>query len=193
MLDRPECLIAHRRERSESSSATRTLPLLAPTLIGWALPPSRRQSVNDALISSEDHTIKVDVQATNALYHTFVDGDCTCACSGCRNFVAQSESVVGLEVSALLRQLGADPNQPVEITLFGPNNRGGHIYQIDWPIVGVELPEANGSTQTRVIPKDLRLKPGGVPSRKFDATGHRWTMSILRENVPWLLDDPPGP
>ena len=76
-----------------------------------------------------DQTFRYDRDRTAAVYRTLEHGFSEkCDCIFCKNFAAQRNLVYPDSFSALLDQLGIDPNKEGEAFEYGPLEDGCHLY-----------------------------------------------------------------
>ena len=76
-----------------------------------------------------DQTVLHDREATAAIYEILLHGDPEeCGCIFCKNFAVQRNLVYPASFTALLEQLGIDPNKEGEVYEYGPSEDGDHFY-----------------------------------------------------------------
>lgn len=76
-----------------------------------------------------DQTIRYDQEATAAIYATIRNGWAEdCGCVGCRNLLAQRDTVYPTVFRELLQRLGINPKKESEAVAEGPLDEGLHHY-----------------------------------------------------------------
>src|SRR2546423_14111809 len=76
-----------------------------------------------------DQMVRYDREATAAIYGILLHGDPEeCGCIFCKNFAVQRNLVYPASCTALLQQLGIDPNKEGEVFEYGPSEEGDHFY-----------------------------------------------------------------
>ena len=131
-----------------------------------------------------------DVAQTRLLYERWTPQVCNCA--ECRNVSPQLDRLVSPFVVELY-SMGIDPRKPGETTEHGPGTRGGRVYDLEWPFVGVSETGTSGKLSVDLGEAEVYWYPrdmGGIPERAFDQTGLRWSLSIRINSVPWILPEP---
>jgi hypothetical protein len=96
-------------------------------------------------ITYRDWIFDSDVDQTRAGYETITAGGAeTCNCAGCRNFLAQRDSIFPAEVLQLFLKLGVDYKRDAEIYHTARLELGRHLYGGWFHFVGIILKKPVG-------------------------------------------------
>lgn len=125
--------------------------------------------------------------ATRAAYAAFSPE--ACGCSYCRNFRLQADRIPAC-VRSLLIVMGIDFEKPVEIVDYGADDKGGRLYEIEWPFLHAANTASADLARVECDGCTLSVSSGGIPCPEFDAVPGRSSVSLIVPNVPWLLGDP---
>ncbi len=139
-------------------------------------------------ITYRDWIFDFDVDATRAGYETIPAGGAeTCDCAGCRNFLAQRDSVFPAEVLALFSKLGVDYRLDAEIYHTARLEPGLHLYGGWFHFVGAIMKEPLGPATLDNFTIDF------VPGNALAAEvfqNQRLVQIEITAKLPWVLSDP---
>jgi hypothetical protein len=135
-----------------------------------------------------DWIFDADVGVTCAGYETIsVGGVETCDCAGCRNFLAQRDSVFPAEVLKLFSELGVDYKRDAEIYHTARLEPNLHLYGGWFHFVGTILKEPIGPATLDNFTIDF------IPNRDLAAKAfaHQPLVQIeITVKLPWVLSEP---
>lgn len=127
-------------------------------------------------------TFDVDEEATRRWYATAEDWGCTCG--HCRNYLAQSDTALPEEIGAFLDRVGVDRKKAGYVCQCAKEETG-HLYQVQYPIVGRVLREGVQERDLLVLLPGQRMEPDGAegfPEPRFEV--ECWV------RLPWVLKEP---
>jgi hypothetical protein len=146
-------------------------------------------------------TLSLELETTRECYDRVLSVDVAdCACDGCRNFRALRDHDFPPAFLATLTQLGVPLRKPAEVTSYGPDGSGLHIYQLVYHAAGRLEHGRDGWKQ--VVPDGwtadfeslaqhvgvgvtTRLCLVPVPFRDRDLIQFEFDLRL-----PWVLDEP---
>jgi len=129
-----------------------------------------------------------DFDLTRAGYDSITAGGAeTCDCAGCRNFLAQRDSVFPAEVLQLFLQLGVDYRRDAEIYHTARLEPGLHLYGGWFHFVGTILQEAIGPATLDGFTLDFILD-NALAAEAFK--NQPLVQIEISVKLPWVLSEP---
>jgi hypothetical protein len=139
-------------------------------------------------ITYRDWLFDCDVEVTRAGYETILAGGVeTCDCAGCRNFLAQRDSVFPVEVLKLFSELGVDYKRDAEIYHTARLDPGVHLYGGWFHFVGAIVKEPIGPATLNNFTIDF-LPNNALAAKTFE--NQPLVQIEITAKLPWVLSEP---
>jgi hypothetical protein len=137
-------------------------------------------------ITYRDWILDCDVDMTRAGYETISAGGAeTCGCLGCRNFLAQRDSVFPSEVLNLFNELGVNHERDAETYHMARLEPGLHLYGA-W-FVGAIIKEPIGPATLDNFTIDF-IPNNDLAAKAFH--NQRLVQIEITVKLPWVLSEP---
>ena len=129
-----------------------------------------------------------DVEVTRAAYETIPAGGVeTCDCAGCRNFLAQRDSVFPAEILRLFAELGVDYRRDAEIYHTARLEPDVHLYGGWFHFVGAIVKEPVGPATLANFTIDF-VTNNALAAKVFQ--NQRLVQIEITAELPWVLPEP---
>jgi hypothetical protein len=139
-------------------------------------------------ITYRDWTFDSDVDLTRAGYETITAGGAeTCDCVGCRNFLAQRDSVFPAEVLQLFLKLGVDYKRDAEIYHTARLEPSLHLYGGWFHFVGTILKQPIGPATLDEFTIDF-IPNNALAAKVFE--NQPLVRIEITVKLPWVLSEP---
>jgi hypothetical protein len=126
-----------------------------------------------------------DVAVTRKAYETILAGGVeTCECTGCKNFLAQRDTVFPDEVLSLFNDLGVDYKRDTEIYHTALLEPGLHLYGGWFHFVGTILNEPIGPATVHNFTIDF-IANRDLAAKAF--ANHPLVQIEITAKLPWVL------
>lgn len=139
-------------------------------------------------IQYREWILDCDVEVTRAGYETISAGGADlCDCAGCRNFLAQRDSVFPAEISKLFETLGVDHKRDAEIYHTARLATGLHLYGGWFHFVGAIVNEPTGPATLDNFTIDF-VPNNALAAKAFQ--NQRLVQIEITMKLPWVLSEP---
>ena len=139
-------------------------------------------------ITYRDWILECDVDATRAGYGTIQAGGVQkCDCAGCRNFLAQRDSVYPTEVLNLFDKLGINYQRDAETYHMASVEPGVHLYGAWFHFVGFIVKEPIGPATIGNLTIDF-IPDNALAAKAFE--NQRLVQIETTVKLPWVLSEP---
>jgi hypothetical protein len=139
-------------------------------------------------IKYRDWILDCDVEATRVGYETISAGGVeVCDCAGCRNFVAQRDSVYPAEVLNLFNELGVNYKRDAETYHTARLEPGVHLYGSWFHFVGAIVKEPIGPATLNSLRIDF-IPDNALAAKAFE--NQPLVQIEITLKLPWVLSGP---
>jgi hypothetical protein len=139
-------------------------------------------------ITYRNWILDCDVEVTRAGYDAISAGGAeTCDCAGCRNFLAQRDSVFPAEVLKLFGIMGVDYKRDAETYHMAQLEPGLHLYGSWFHFVGAIVKEPIGPATLDNFTIDF-IPNNDLAAKAFQ--NQRLVQIEITVKLPWVLSEP---
>lgn len=134
-------------------------------------------------IQKEEYIFSVDTEKTKKYYHTHSLCECVC----CRNYYAQIKNKLP-KLNHFLSEFGIDASKPDEIMSIEMDDYIDYI-NVDYTVCGSV--ESIGQYEIDIYDNlflNIVITDGFVSPN--EQTGKYFTISVMKIELPWVLDEP---
>ena len=138
-------------------------------------------------ISYRDWIFDCDVEATHKTYETILAGGVEkCGCAGCKNFLAQRESVFPVEIMKLFEDLGVNYKRDAEIYHVTRLQPGLHQYGGWFHFIGNIVKQPAGPANLNRFTIDF-VSHNSLAAEAF--ANHPLVQIEITAEIPWVLTE----